>query len=276
MTLSSRTWLYPTSFTDRAIFAVAYGNGTFMAVSTGLVGRSQDGLQWETDEPTDLPLYDVAYFHGGFVACGEAGTIARYEAGVWSVQSVRSDVDLNSITATKDRLLCVGSQGCCLESKDGVHWTEVPTPIDSALWGVADSGTVCVAVGQRGAIMVADSSLLTWIQVQGVTTDSLCDVAYGSGLFVAIGEQGTVLTSKNGLAWNTSPSMVPDLGRVKYVSGRFVALGMFEGVMAESVDGTTWEPSFLVSNHCLLGLAKGINQVVSVGFEGAICVAQIQ
>jgi hypothetical protein len=73
----SSPWTPRTSGTSRALWAVTYGGGQFVAVgSGGTIRTSPDGVSWTSQTSgTSSGLYSIAYGGGQFVAVGDAGTI---------------------------------------------------------------------------------------------------------------------------------------------------------------------------------------------------------
>jgi hypothetical protein len=71
------TWTLRTSRTNIDLWAVTYGNGTFVAVgNNGVILTSPDGVNWtRRTSPTSYWLNSVAYGNGMFVAVGNYGTI---------------------------------------------------------------------------------------------------------------------------------------------------------------------------------------------------------
>src|SRR4030067_2523943 len=83
-------WHLRTSVAPSALYGVAYGNGTFVAVGyAGEIFTSSDGISWVSrTSGTSNSLYDVTYYNGTFVAVGLAGTILTSSNGTsWSVQT---------------------------------------------------------------------------------------------------------------------------------------------------------------------------------------------
>lgn len=109
--------------------AVAYGDDTFVAVSTqGSALWSHDGQTW-TPVATGFSenLYDVAYGAGLFVAVGQLGRVLTSPDGqVWTTRPSYYYSDLQSIVFAEGTFLAVGyNSSSGLVSSDGITWHSV-------------------------------------------------------------------------------------------------------------------------------------------------------
>ncbi|MGC8905804.1 MAG: hypothetical protein ACP5OL_11985, partial [Thermus sp.] len=71
------TWTAQDSGTINFLNAVAYGNGTFVAVGdNSTIFTSPDGVTWTAqDSGTSYSLYGVTYANGTFVVVGSGGIL---------------------------------------------------------------------------------------------------------------------------------------------------------------------------------------------------------
>ncbi|MGC8967977.1 MAG: hypothetical protein ACP5JV_06590 [Thermus sp.] len=71
------TWIRRDSGSDKNLYGVAYGNGTFVAVGwDGTILTSPDGVNWTArTSGTSNNLNAVTYGNGTFVVVGLGGTI---------------------------------------------------------------------------------------------------------------------------------------------------------------------------------------------------------
>jgi hypothetical protein len=99
---------------------------------------------------------------------------------------------------------------------------------------------------------------------------TLNSVAYGNGRFVAVGGDGAIVTSTNGIDWESSVSNVSlQLRAITFGAGRFVA-GGDSGVVVWSVDGLSWTRATVpATSHNILGIGFG----TPPDFPGGIFVA---
>lgn len=75
------------------------------------------------------------------------------------------------------------------------------------------------------------------------TRENFQGVAFGAGRWVVIGEDGTILSSPDGVQWQTEISPVAPLGLkdVCFANGIFVAAGARAETLVTSTDGRHWE-----------------------------------
>ncbi|WP_372632906.1 S-layer homology domain-containing protein [Cohnella sp.] len=84
------------------------------------------------------------------------------------------------------------------------------------------------------------------------TASSLRDVTYGNGIYVAVGSEGTILTSEDGMEWESRDSGTSrSLESVAFLNEQFVAVGDFCTVLLSS-DGQTWADHSFANDNCYL------------------------
>jgi photosystem II stability/assembly factor-like uncharacterized protein len=94
--------------------------------------------------------------------------------------------------------LATGAAGAILETKDGgATWTDMKSPTQAGLFGIAVNGDRRVIVGQQGTVLLANGD--TWEPMKSGSDKRLLNVGMNaSGLAIAVGEFGTILRSKDG------------------------------------------------------------------------------
>ena len=113
-----------------------------------------------------------------------------------------------------------------------------PLPQGNTLRGVTYGNGIFVAAGDNGTILTSPDGV-EWQSSNPELIDSLNGVTYGNGIFVAVGDNGTILTSPDGVAWKSSnPGIIGSLNGVTYGNGIFMAVG--DGTILTSPDGVTW------------------------------------
>jgi hypothetical protein len=152
------------------------------------------------------------------------------------------------------------------------------------LSGVASSGTLLVAVGERGEIRCSvDGSLWSSRSIANAPNLNFEAVGWGGGCFVAVGGDysqqsrawfGVVYASRDGEVWTKVHSVPPSnevfgsiLRAVAYGDGRWVATG-YGGTVVASEDGTNWNAETLPSltpQDVVSGVAFGAGKFVAVG-----------
>jgi len=119
--------------------AVAYGNGTFIAISTGsnATAKSSNGLAWTSGTvlPASTTWASITYGNGRFVAIASSGTIAAvsYDKGTTWVQTVLpQSVTWTKVSYGQGLFFAIASgTAVCATSPDGVLWTEQAMPSSS-------------------------------------------------------------------------------------------------------------------------------------------------
>jgi hypothetical protein len=124
----------PSTPTTRALRGVAFGNNRFVTVGNlGTIIMSEDGITWTNivSQTTDI-FYAVAYGNGSFVAVGFASDTTGFSAiwtspdGVnWTQRTPPSVQALRAITYGNGAFVAVGDQGTVLQSGLAVDWIMV-------------------------------------------------------------------------------------------------------------------------------------------------------
>jgi hypothetical protein len=220
---------------------------------------------------TTQDLNGIAFNGSRFVAVGNAGSIFAGDynyasagpPGVtawtpvtsvwWASQLTGVNQDFSAVIFTGTRFAALAADGSILASTDGFTWTLAGTvpaggaSMNGIALGTVSGVAVYVAVGSGGATF-ASSDLISW--TPGVTnpanSNDLFGVAFLNGGFVATGANGTLLTSSNGVDWNTQVSGTTNALRsaafgLSVAAGfRYVAVG--DGTIVTSPDAATWTP----------------------------------
>ena len=238
--------------------SVAFGNGTFVAVSvdgTNRVMTSSDGITWTARSVPASSWTSVTYGNGVFVAVAGFGTdrIMTSPDGItWTPRGSSTD-SWDAIAYGNNTFVAVGmSTNRVMTSTDGITWTNrtVPTGIQqwkSVTWGnnkfVAVSGT-----GFNDRVMTSADGV-TWTYAQAIHNGNWSSIAYGNNTFVATatsfgggGSMDYVMTSSDGITW-TARTAAAAVGwnAVAYGGGKFVAVtNSGSNRVMTSTDGITW------------------------------------
>jgi hypothetical protein len=199
-----------------AYTAIAYGNGTWLAVGTSsnVLATSQNGSSWTSvTMPTSAAWTGIAYGAGYWVTVASGGTTAQYS------------------------------------NSNGQSWKSAALP-SSATWTHTTYGNgVFVTVDAGAASQKAAYSLTygrTWVAATLPSAQTWSGIAYGAGVFVAIATGGTVAAySSDGVNWVASGALPRSTtwSAIAYGNGRFVAVSSTAGTAAYSFDGATWYAS---------------------------------
>lgn len=167
-----------------------------------------------------------------------------------------------------------GEGGLAADQHPAFRWTRQVSGVESALVGVASSGSLTVVVGQDGIILSSTDGVVWKAALLSLSHDFL-GVAYGHGVFVAVGssKRGThggqlIATSTDGATWAEQGQ--PDhmaLVDVAFGNGAFVAVGV-GGALLRSTDGERWRTVDSGTATQLNGVSYVGDRFVVVGYGG--------
>ncbi|MDR2716507.1 MAG: hypothetical protein LBB89_00370 [Treponema sp.] len=257
------TWTAVTDNSLGIIFAIAYGNGKFVAGDwNGKMVYSPDGVNWTAVANSTFGtsmICAIAYGNGKFVAGGSGGKMAYSSDGVnWTAipegtstgtSTFGTDNTIYAIAYGNDKFVAGGSGGKMAYSSDGVTWIAVTDStfgtdyITSDITAIAYGNGKFVAGGSGGK-MAYSSDGVTWTAVTSsvISNMSIHAIAYGNDKFVAGGPNGKMAYSSDGATWTAVTDSTFGTNRINviaYGNGKFVAGGDI-GKMAYSTDGVTW------------------------------------
>jgi photosystem II stability/assembly factor-like uncharacterized protein len=200
------------------LYAVAYGNGHFVAVGNAIL-TSDDGVNWTQRQfqSQSYSLTGIVYGNDQFVAVGDYSLMATSPDGVnWALRDSGTSNDLPAIAFGNGQFVvptwAPGAPPSILTSTGAVTWVSRWSGMDYSFLqfiGVGFGNGLWVAVGagrktggQDEPLILTSSDGVQWTQrPSGAATDFLSAVAYGNAQFVAIGDEGTILTSSDGVTW---------------------------------------------------------------------------
>jgi hypothetical protein len=251
------------------LFAVAYGDGIFMAVGfDGYNYYSSDGMNWTqasslinggTGDANGVAYGLIGpYSNPGFVAVGDDGVstnlVINMELGNnWMQPSSAPSYGFSGVTydSTSHEFVAVGDYGF-LNSPDGVNWYSTANTYYAnavvymgGIYGlnqfvaVNDSSPPSIYTSPGGNTSGVD----TWTAYTGSYPFDAIDWDDVNGNFVAVGPDGTIATSYNGTSWIPQSKAVTlnSLNAVTYAENLFVTVGA-KGTILTSPDGITWNP----------------------------------
>ncbi len=172
----------------------------------GTIIYSPDGITWNkaTNSGTSADLYAVNYGNGTWVAVGAGGTIVisgdgsnwfdHSESGP-ALRGVASKVSVSSTGAVTATFVAVGDSSTVLYSTDGASWTSQPVPMLGANLNAIVYGTQFVAVGAQGSILYSSDGQI-WDAASSPNSNEILAVTHGLDGFYAVGSTGSHLQSK--------------------------------------------------------------------------------
>jgi hypothetical protein len=141
------------TITERRMYDIAYGNGTFVAVGGNRIVASADGVNWTAAAvPLGLSLQAITFFQDQFIVVGEGGAILTSPDGSsWTTRSSGTTTFLGAITVGNDQVAVAGNSGTVLTSQNGIDWARrLDAGLD--LRGIAFGVDTFVAVGRYGTV----------------------------------------------------------------------------------------------------------------------------
>jgi hypothetical protein len=281
---------------DSSLYAVAYGDGIFVAVGEdGKMAwsqevRSQEGITWPEgiiwtavgDSTFDSrDIYTIAYGEGIFVAGGEYGRMAySYNGKNWT--GITYSPFSNRVTAIAyggGKFIVGGSGGKMAWSDDGINWTLVADSIfgsdsiNAIAFAVLGETGRFIAAGGNGKMAWSQSDVTNWMAVDNSPfgSDSIGGITYGGGKFVAVSYDNGIAYSEFGLSWTKIENPTDSsLYEVTYGNGMFVAVDGRDIVI--SSDGITWTvvPRQYNGNVSASAIAYGNGKFVIGGYDGKL------
>jgi hypothetical protein len=167
------------------------GRGVFVAVGdNGSIVTTEDGVTWTTRvSNTPKALAAVAFGHGRFVATGEMTVVTSLDAVAWSNAGNASRV-LKGLTATPQGFMAVDGSGSIMTSPpNGSPWAP-PASVTGLGTGKLESigwafGTF-VIVGEDGAIYTSTDGL-NWTSRSYGGMQFLTGIVHGGQQFITVG-----------------------------------------------------------------------------------------
>ena len=283
---------------DNSWQSVAYGNGLFVAISSGGVTSGQimtspDGITWTPRTSAAASSWTSVTYGGGlFVAVasssssGAARVMTSPDGVSWTAQStgVPDGCIWKGVTHGNNLFVAVAvycSTQRVMTSPDGINWTGRASGVAANAWSKVTYGNgTFVAVAESGAPSQAMTST-NGIDWTARTTPSVgapaagsywTGITYGNNLFVAVAGSLTnrVMTSPDGETWTAqTPAEVTNWLSVTYGNGLFVAVagGGTNRVMT-STDGASWTPQTAAAANTWTGVTYGGGMFVAVASTG--------
>lgn len=263
------------SLLNSQLRAATEGGGVFVAVGkNGFILRSTNGSQWDrVTSGVDKDLSDVAYGNGIFVAVGSGIALVSTNGLSWQAYSPSSFYP-NSI-AFGNSFFVTLSWNAVHTSNDGINWNtvDISSVTSNYMTHILYGDGVFVAVGYGGTIITSDvSPYATWIPQASHTARALWQVTHGNGTYVVVGESGTVITSSNAQDWTVETTGITQtLMAVGFGNGVFVLSGGNSSSDAGHIWtsptalGATWAPQTSGAFEWFFDVLYGGGKYLAVG-----------
>ncbi len=260
------TWTSRTAPEANSWNSIAYGNGTFVAVSnsgTNRVMTSPDGVTWTSQAAAEANSWlGVTFGNGIFVAVAGTGTnrvMTSPDGITWTPRNIGTGTPKNVTyggPTGQELFVAVGDAGgnnnnAFYTSPDGITWTPQsaasPFGWSSVAWG--NNTFVAVATSPSSVFVMTSPNGTDWTNRTGANTRGWSDITFGGPtgqeVFVAVtsaNAQASVMTSPDGITWTPqTPSAENSWRSVTYGDGLFAAVSS-DGTnrVMTSPDGVTW------------------------------------
>jgi hypothetical protein len=233
--------------------AVAYGNGTFVAVASGSTNAaySADGKNWTASTlgtPVGANWVGVTYGGGIFVAVASGSKDAAYSAdgNIWTASTLGTPAAASWLGVTygngKFVTVASGTGGLAAYSSDGNVWISASTPpgtLCQTLTGVTYGSSGFVTISDGAATPFATSTDGSHWSLNYTSNFMGSSITFGNNTYVAVGGSG-VETSPTGATWTTGSIVSPE-NVLAFGNGVFVAIA--NKLASYSTDGINWSSS---------------------------------
>lgn len=241
--------IYPLS--GHRFRGVTHTGTEFLGVGDGWLARSDDGVEWTTeDAPDGAVLYSVSSAEGWTVAVGRNGALyASDDTYEWLKPFLYVTADLDRVVWAGDQFLVVGREGTIMRSTDALNWSDALSNATTDLKSATAGPDQHIIVGNGGVILGSGDGEI-WTPRRSGTGAHLRDVTWGEGLFVAVGwvempdgsKPGVVLASADGRAWTRFSVPGVSLNRVRWTGDQWIAVGGDRTILRSGCIGTLIEP----------------------------------
>ena len=216
-----RSWRKRSFRYNNHIYAAAWTGRYFVVVGeNGLVATSSNGSSWtKRQSRTTRDLNALAYINRRLWVVGENGTVlVSYNDGFsWLAARSGTTKNLNTVTGNANEVIVAGENVV----RKGVlgffmYWVDVlekdegsnpAPPPDWTYFCSLETDDKYLLGGRTGMLVDSvrdeeDDSYLYWFSADDSVRNWLWDINRADDLVVTVGDHATVLTSRDGAAWN--------------------------------------------------------------------------
>ncbi len=247
---------------DATLFYILYNNEQLItSTSRGLL-KSKDGLGWTYIKRFPLHFFDAMndaaaspdkmVMVGGYRASYDvpkgsyAASIRLDSNGVWKSNEMIDSFPLNSVAWTGSEFLSVGHKGIIMASKDGITWSNLPSPTKNSLNVIRKFGDKIYIGGDNGTLYSSKDGR-KWTKCAATFAmspeliDNVSALSSNGKVIVAAGKYGVIETSSDGVKWSKSNiDSVSRIYDITWESNRFWLSDSSDNTYY-SVDGKKWD-----------------------------------
>ena len=245
-------WTPVRPFTNGSIWAVAWGNGRYLAVSSYgpepvRLWSSQDGTTWVPLHEGQTPIGRVTFEGGRFFNLHQAQVYVSQDGVQWTPVDLGVPVTyVASITYGAGLYVVLADQGAIFTSTDTQTWTARRPSGSSSLRYLEFGNSVFVAVGNQGQVITSVDGA-TWSEAAPPTTGSMNGLFFAAGRFFSATDDSTIITSRDGVHWDFQATPFTYIVSMASRPEDTVATGSIDDPvlgriwgMAQTYDGITW------------------------------------
>lgn len=198
-------------------YGIAFGNGKFVAVGKSRkITTTADGKTWTTVKQVGTSAVGnwlaITYADGKFITSSSNGYGAISVDGVnWTNMRIATDYtwSLSTIAYGNGRFIASGMSNTYI-STDGETWVKCANHVGCNAMTYGAGKFVSVHI-ESGAYSTDNGE--TWNEVQILNgAYNWLGITYVKGLFIACGQSGYIVTSTDGISWDTPVQIIEGSG----------------------------------------------------------------
>jgi len=231
----------------------------------GIIGKSNDGINWIESTLEDISWYGITYGNGTWLLSGYNNFAYSHDGINWEI--VECEGSWNDVCYTEKGWAAAGSGGKIAYSADAVNWTVTHTN-GNVTWKKIDYGQgIWITIGVYGpysGYLGYSSDGVNWtVKDFNANVNS---IKYGNNLWIAVFEDGKIRYSYSGSgSWYETFTGSGYWDDVSYGNGRWVAVSG-GGRAAYSSNGTSWT-EIKYSDYRWTDIIYGDNKFVAIGYR---------
>lgn len=239
------TWTTTTLPYSNAWMA-AYGNNMFVALGASRSAYSTDGITWTAGSgaPNLQWGFPIAYGNGTFVALSQANTASAVystDGFTWSSMTMPTAATWQGAIYANGIFYAYSNGTQAATSTDGINWTSRTTPAGSMNSVAYGNGMFFASLVTISTSAYTSTDGITWTTRTLPASVAWRKCVFGNGTFVITSNSTSAATSTDGVTWaiRTLPAN-GNWATLTYGNGLFVTQISGNTYVATSTDGITW------------------------------------